>query len=694
MSNAIIYINGNEVYKRPYGYSSFSVDITNHVKKGENLLAVYCRPLPLSSRWYSGAGIYRNVRLVQKSDIYLPFMPVFVYADVSGSDAKVTCVTKIVNDNKKYTAKFTITDANGNEVDTIEVKDTTAAEIEQSISIKNFKRWHIYEGYLYNCTVEIFLNNSLADTYTTTFGVRTLKFHKDTGFFLNGENVKVKGVCLHHDEGALGAIVSIPALERKIQKLIDMGTNAVRSSHNPPSTEFLDVCDRKGILVMDEAFDNWKMQKTDNNYGLDFDKWVETDLSDMVVRDRNHPSIFMWSIGNEILEQHDKDGAQVGKFLNDIVKKLDTTRPTTAGFNAPAGGFKNGLCFEVDLVGINYKPFLYEEFHKDFPDCILYGSETSSCVSSRGEYYSPANTEHVDYVSKNGYACKLPNRETIRDNRHSSSYDNEGMNWSCPPDREFLAQKKYPFIFGEFVWTGFDYLGEPSPYRLEWPSRSSYFGIIDLAGIEKDRFYSYKSFWNETEDTLHLLPHWNWNNDDIVDVHAYSNYDQVELFLNGKSLGISTKDPDHPYKNHRHIWSNVPFQAGEIKAVATLNPELVAVVKTASYPTNILLEPKKASITADGDDLLYIRCTAIDENGTPCPTANFRLDFAAYGACEYLAADNGDPTDLRTFSKPYCNLFNGKAMIILRSLKDKTGEIKVTVTSDYTATEIVVSSAT
>lgn len=673
MSNSTIYMNGEKCGERPYGYSSFSVDITKLSNFGEkNMLAVTTEPEPLSSRWYSGAGIYRNVRLVLKEEIYFPYLPAFVEPIVDGEDASIDCSMKIENFDKKYDVVFEIYDAKETLLDTFKTSSSDKT-VSHSFKINKFNRWHVFAPYLYNFKAKLLLDGNVVDCYETTFGIRTVSFDVDKGFFLNGENVKLRGVCLHHDEGALGAIVNRSVIERKLDKLISMGTNSIRTSHNPPSPEFLDVCDEKGLLVIDEAFDNWKLQKTDNNYGKYFDEWAEIDLVTMIHRDRNHPSIFMWSIGNEIDEQRVVGGNEPARFLAQICKREDPNRKTTAGFNAPDLALKHGLWDEIDVVGVNYKPFNYERYHKERPDVVLYSSETSSCISSRGEYYLKPNTSYnVDELKSEG---------VMRDNYHCCSYDTEGLPWSCPPDREFMAQKAYDFIFGEYVWTGFDYLGEPSPYRKQWPSRSSYFGIIDLCGIEKDRYYSYKSYWT-SEDVLHIFPHWNWNKGDIVDVHAYSNYDEVELFLNGESLGISKKDPNHFFKNHRHIWENIKFVKGELKAVAVSNPKLVDVVKTASYPVDLLIEPEKTSISADGEEVVYIRCTAVDSNGVVCPKANFRLDFETLGACEYLASDNGDPTDLRIFSKPYCNLFNGKCMIILRSVKDKIGDITVNITSD------------
>ncbi len=661
MSNSEIYVNGTHCGGRPYGYSSFSVDITALCHGGENLLAVRTLPEESSSRWYPGAGIYRNVRLIEKSDAYFPYNPLFAVSTPVGDGAKVDCTLKVMANNAPYTVKYTICDKDGNTVATAETKGTEAV-VKSALTIKNYRRWHINAPYLYAITAELYQNSILKDTYKTSIGVRTIKFDANNGFFLNGENIKLNGVCLHHDAGALGAAVNIYAYRRQLEKLIDIGVNAIRCTHNPPSPEMLDLCDEYGIVAIDEAFDMWKRNKTKNDYAKHFEKWAEVDLVDMIHRDRNHPSVIMYSLGNEILEQKFEDGWQVAKFLNEICHREDNTRPTTCGFNTPIDAFKNGLCDHVDVIGINYKPHLYEQFHKEYPNAILYGSETSSCVSSRGEYF-------LD--------CEVSYPPKMRDNLQVNSYDTEAPPWAYTPDKEFAAQERYDFVFGEFVWTGFDYLGEPTPYREEWPSRSSYFGIFDLAGMEKDRYYAYKAQWT-SEDVLHIFPHWNWCEGDVVDVHCYTGFDEVELFLNGRSLGRRTKDSACDDLSHRIIWKGVPFESGELKAVATQKPHVIDIVRTAGDPQSIKLEPEKSTLIADGNDILYVKCTAVDDEGNLCPRSDMKIDFKVEGVGEYLASDNGDATDTRTFSESYCNMYNGRCMAIIRTLKDSPGEIKLT----------------
>ncbi len=400
--------------------------------------------------------------------------PVYIVAEPVGQDAKVTAKISLNANDKSYRLVAEVI-RNGNVVASCEKRDTKD-EIVLNFDIEKYSRWHISEGELYDLILKLIIDEEEKDVYSTRFGIRTIHFDANKGFFLNGENVKLNGVCLHHDAGALGAALHVAAYRRQLKKLVEMGTNAIRCTHNPPAPEFLELCDEMGLVAIDEAFDSWRIAKTENDYAKHFDKWGESDLVDMIHRDRNHPCIIMWSLGNEILEQDSADGWKVAKFLNDICHREDNTRPTTCGFNSTINAFKNRLCENIDIVGINYKPHLYEQFHREYPNSIFYGSETSSCTSSRGEYFL-----------ENGVAYP----PIYRDNLQMNSYDSEGPEWAYSPDKEFAAQDRYEYVFGEFVWTGFDYLGEPTPYREEWPSRSSYFGIFDLSGIEKDRYYSY-----------------------------------------------------------------------------------------------------------------------------------------------------------------------------------------------------------
>ncbi len=671
MSNSIIYVNGVECGSHHYGYSSFSVDVTKHILKGEdNSLAVSVNPEKSTSRWYPGAGIIREVRAVEKKEIYLPYCPVFVRAEVKNDNAYIDINTKVCSFGKAYDIEFTILDQNGKEVATDSLK-REIKDVYTVFKLSEFTCWDVLKPYLYTLNIKLKLDGELMDEYCTKFGIRTIEFCSEKGFFLNGNNVKLKGVCMHHDLGALGAAFNVSAARRQIEKLIGIGVNAYRTSHNPPAPEILDLCDEYGLLVMDEAFDEWQIQKVDNGYGKYFDSCAKDDISKLVVRDRNHPSVIMWSIGNEINEQGLENGWKIARYLHKICKELDPTRPTTAGFDQTIDAFKNGLADEVDLAGINYKPHLYKELHDKYPHIKLYGSETASTVSSRGQFYKNSELE-------------IP--APIRDDLQVNAYDLSAPPWACNAEREFVAQDKFEFVFGEFVWTGFDYLGEPTPYRDSFPSRSSYFGIFDLVGLEKNRAYSYMSRWTD-KDVLHLFPHWNWSEGDVIDVHAYSNFDEVELFVNGKSVGISKKDPEDEIKGHRHIWSKVAYEKGELKAVAIKKPSVIDIINTASDPASIELTAERSEIKADGDDVVYIKCRILDNNGVFCPTANVKLDFTVSGVGEYLASDNGNATSTRVFSKPYCDTFNGQCMLIVRSIKDSVGEIIINVSSENMQTK-------
>jgi beta-galactosidase len=460
-------------------------------------------------------------------------------------------------------------------------------------------------------------------------------------------------------------------MRRQLEILQEMGCNAIRTSHNPPAPELLDLCDEMGFLVIDEAFDEWAAGKVKNGYHRLFQDWAEKDLRAMIRRDRNHPCIILWSIGNEIREQGQKDGAKIAQWLTDICHDEDATRPVTAGFNNTDAAIKNGLAAAVDVPGWNYKPHLYKKYREEHPDWIMYGSETASTVSSRGIYEFPAEEE-------------IPVK--VRPSLHTSSYDLAAPKWATTPDKEFLAQEECEFSLGEFVWTGFDYLGEPTPYREEWPSRSSYFGIVDLCGIPKDRYYLYQSQWSE-KSVLHLLPHWNWDGFEgkAIPVHCYTSYGQAELFLNGKSLGIRKKSGRSLYERYRLIWNEVTYEPGTLKVVAYDDQGVEVAskeIKTSGAPARIELQPDVQQLRADGDDLCYITAGIVDKDGNPCPTANCPVTFTVHGAGEFAAADNGDPTDTESFRSPTRSAFSGKCMLIVRSLSDRAGEITIEAVSN------------
>jgi beta-galactosidase len=537
----------------------------------------------------------------------------------------------------------------------------------------------------------LIVNGKLSDSYDTPFGIRTIEFSADEGFKLNGRYLKIQGVCLHHDHGPLGSAVSRRATERQLQIMKSMGVNAVRTSHNPPSPELLEFCDRLGLLVQDEAFDCWQMAKIPNGYNKYFDEWFEADLRDMIRRDRNHPSVFMWSIGNEILEQGNKEkGWILANMLSEICHDEDPTRPTTAGFNYYPAAIDNRLAKHIDLVGLNYKPTKYIELMEKYPDMIVYGAETSSCVSSRGVYHLPIE--------------KYKTHESLQ----VTSYDLIGPPWAYPPDIEFMEQDTYPNVLGEFIWTGFDYLGEPTPYggrdnstdgywNADWPSRSSYFGAVDLCGLPKDRFYLYQSQWTE-EAMVHLLPHWNWKGKEgeNIPVYGYTNGDEAELFLNGKSLGKRVKGVDKPqhivdftvwdgsdfYTPYRLLWE-VPYEPGELKIVAYRDGKQVAskLIHTAGKPAKINLIPDRATIQSDGHDLSYITVEILDKKGNLCPLADNLVEFEVSGSGVLKAVGNGNAATTASFQDSKRKAFSGKCMLIVQSGEQDGGKISIKASS-------------
>lgn len=659
MSNSRIYVNGIECGGRIYGYSSFSVDITKVVKRGEeNTVAVAVRPEPSASRWYTGAGIYRDVRLVQKKESYFPYQAVCIQTEVRDQEAVIDITTQVKSHKENYTLVYNVYDEQHQLVHQ-EQKEFFTENAYNVFSIQDFKRWNVLDAYLYTLEIQLLSDDTLMDTVETRFGIREVEFDSNKGLFVNGKKTKIQGVCMHHDLGALGAAFNRSAAERQIQKLLEIGVNGYRFSHNPPDPQLLDLCDEYGILVMDEAYDAWEMSKVQNGYSKYFKTEAEKDLVDMIRRDRNHPCVIMWSIGNEILEQRSSEGWKIARFLHKICKREDPTRPTTAGFSMTLDAFSNGLVREVDLAGINYKPHLYEQLHKDHPSAILFGSETGSTVSSRGTFIQPAEVEHP---------------AKPKEDYKESDYDLASPNWAYPMEREFLVQNKHDYLCGHFMWTGFDYLGEPTPYRNNWPARSSYFGIFDLVGLPKGRAYSFMSQWTEKE-FVHILPHWNWEEGQEIDIHIYSNFDEVELFLNGRTLGRCKKDPTDEIRSNRLIWEKVPFEKGELKAIVVGREDIYDVVKTAGKPHHIQLTPERKTIKPDGQEVVYIECSIVDEEGILCPCAEEKLNFTVSGAGVYIASDNGYQASTRTFSEPYCETFSGKCMVIVQAKEDETGAI-------------------
>lgn len=659
MSLSKIYLNGQYVGEWPYGYSSFTFDLTEKWNySGENVLVVRLENKPESSRWYSGAGLYRNVRLVVTRPIHIGHWGIFITTpEVSERRGKAHIITRIENytgKEKQIRLESIILDAQGKTIEKKEISGHTSV-FKQDITVSKPLLWSIETPHLYHLISNVYVGKELVDTHKTRFGFRSIRFDKTKGFFLNDKPVKLKGVCLHHDLGPLGAAVNTRAIERQLEIMKEMGCNAIRTSHNPPTPELLDLCDRMGLVVQVEAFDEWKTGKNANGYHCYFDEWAERDLQAMIRRDRNHPSVIMWSIGNEIREQSQSNGAEIARALVNICHREDPTRPTTAGFNLHTAAIKNGLADIIDLVGFNYKPYDYKKQHKAHPDYILYGSETASAVSSRGEYKFPVTEKRGVYY----------------EDYHVSSYDLEYPNWASTPDTEFEQQDKCNFVLGEFVWTGFDYLGEPTPYNAGTPARSSYFGIVDLAGMKKDRFYLYQSKWSETS-VLHLLPHWNWEErlGQNIPVFCYTNYPKAELFVNGQSMGIKEKNKNSKYDRYRLMWKEVTYRPGEIKVVA-YNDEGLPVdstsIKTAGKTYRLRTTVDRREIIADGKDLTYITVEVIDKEGNLCPKANNLLFFEVNGNARLKAACNGDPTDQVSFASSYMRTFNGKLMLIVEA---------------------------
>jgi len=701
MNNAEVYVNGKKIGERPFGYISFEVDITSVVKFGEeNTVAVRVDPKELSARWYPGAGIYRNVYLTVKNPVNVAYNGIYVTTPIVDKE-KAEVIVKTTIENKQYKSgdyslKTTLFNKKGIEVATkinrFKVSDSIH-HIKDTITVANPILWDIENPHLYTAKSEVLEEGTPIDNKTTSFGIRTIKFSKENGFELNGRQVKFKGVCLHHDLGPLGTAVNYRATQRQLEIMKSIGVNAIRTSHNPPSREQLELCDKMGILVQVEAFDEWAIGKVENGYNKFWDKWHETDLRDMIRRDRNHPSVVMWSIGNEIREQRNKQGAIVAQHLVDICHDEDPTRPVTAGFNNYPQSVKNGLAATLDLVGFNYKPTQYDNVVKKNPDFIVYGAETASTVSSRGVYHLPI--QNYD--------------------RHESlqitSYDIISPPWAYPPDFETYAQETMPHSLGEFVWTGFDYLGEPTPFNGrdnethgkwsgDWPSRSSYFGIVDLSGFPKDRYYYYQSRWTK-EPMVHILPHWNWENSEhkTIPVFCYTNAEEAELFLNGKSLGKKVMGVDKTtipaefswWKKPQSTWDspyrlnwNVNYEPGELKVIAYNNGNPVAekIIVTAGKPHHLELIPDRNVIDADGNDLSFITVKVVDKDGNFCPLANNKIDFTVQGPATIAAVGNGDATSLEPFQANYRTAFNGLCMLILKSKKGEEGDVHIEAISD------------
>jgi beta-galactosidase len=680
--NSEVWINGDYLGKRPNGYISFQYELTPYLKFGsENVIAVKVdNSEQPNSRWYTGSGIYRNVWLETTNKTAIENWGVSVTTPkVTSSEADVHIESRIDYSNRQSIDHiyYEVYDATGKLVarDKSSHPNNSAAEKREgkeanTVTIRNPRLWSTERPYLYKAVILLERNSRIIDSYETRFGIRYFKFDPQTGFSLNGKRLKILGVCMHQDWGALGAAVNKRAIERQLQILKAMGCNGIRTAHNPPAAEMLELCDRMGFIVMDEAFDIWKKGKNKFDYHGYFDRWYKKDLEDQIKRDRNHPSVFMWSIGNEIREQFDSTGTAIAKELVQIVKSLDTTRPVSCALteNNPEKNFIY-QAHALDLLGFNYKLNDYPELLKRFPGEAIIATETASALASRGHYDMPSDSNRLwppDAKSKNYGNPDL----TV------SAYDNTYAYWGATHEQSWNAVKQNDFIAGTFVWSGFDFLGEPVPYQ--WPARSSYYGIVDLAGFPKDVYYLYQSEWTK-KPVLHIFPHWNWKAGDSVDVWAYyNNADEVELFLNGRSLGAKRKQGDS-----LHVWWRVKYQPGTIKAISRKNGKLILVkeIKTAGAPARIELSADRKVLKSDGEDLSFITVKITDAKGNLVPYANNLVKFRIKGEGVILGVDNGLQTSMEPFKASYRKAFNGMCVVILKTT-NKKGKIDLAATTD------------
>lgn len=677
MSEARVFVNGKEACFWPCGYNSFYCDVTSLVNEDgkNNTLAVRLENRPQSSRWYPGAGLYRNVHVVTTEKIHVPVWGTQITTPyVKDEYASVCLRTTILNAGKtELTVVTDIMDADGQVVSTKTNKGVInhGQPFTQNFIVERPKLWSPETPVLYKAVSKIYSGDTLLDTYSTRFGIRTIEYIADKGFYLNGKRRKFQGVCNHHDLGPLGAAINVAALRHQLTLLKEMGCDAIRTSHNMPAPELVELCDEMGFMMMLEPFDEWDIAKCDNGYHRFFNEWAEKDMVNMLRQYRNNPCVVMWSIGNEVPTQWSPEGYKVAKFLQDICHREDPTRPVTCGMDQVKSVLANGFAAMLDIPGLNYRAHLYDEAYERLPQNIILGSETSSTVSSRGVYKFPVERK----------------AGAMYDDHQSSSYDLEYCNWSNIPDIDFARAEDHEWTIGQFVWTGFDYLGEPSPYDTNaWPNHSSMFGIIDLASIPKDRYYLYRSVWNKEAETLHILPHWNWEGreGEKIPVFVYTNYPSAELFINGKSYGRQTKHKNGTVENrYRLMWHDAVYQPGEVRVVAydeQGNPVAEKTVRTAGKPHHIELVTDRSSLQADGKDLAYVTLRIVDKDGNLCPNDGRLVSFKVKGAGKYRASANGDPTCLDLFHKPEMHAFGGMLTVIVQS-GEKTGEIELQATA-------------
>ena len=707
MSYASVWCNGQYVGGWPYGYASFRLDLTPYIKAGQkNVLAIRLDNPDDTSRWYPGSGIYRNVWLVKTSPVHVEQWGTFVrnqqvdseiavmemgvnIENHAGKDVQVKLQTSVYLQGKD--GRPVGEEVTQSMTKDIAIKKDSWSSARFQFKVDKPKLWDIDTPNCYVAVSRVFMDGKEMDSYETPFGIRTIEFTHDQGFMLNGQKVAIKGVCMHHDLGALGAAFNEVAAERQLRIMKEMGANAIRTSHNPPAPELVALCDRMGLMMQLELADTWQKGKRKNDYNLLFDDWSEADMRSLVRHYRNHPSVIMWSIGNEMPDQTTDQGVIIARNLTAYCHDEDTTRPTSLGCNKRDAVFRD-IVNQVDIFGLNYFHKTYPVFKEQNPTRRYHASETSSATSSRGEYFFPVTTDVND--SRSGFQL--------------SSYDMTTIGWGCAPEVQFKMNEEYSFMSGEFVWTGFDYLGEPTPYnkdltnllnfsdpnelekarkeleelgKIKTPSRSSYFGIVDLCGFPKDRYYNYKSYWRPDVPTVHILPHWNWEEriGEITPVHIYTSGDAVELFLNGKSLG--RREKAHSYD--RLTWDDVRYEPGSLRAIAYKNGQKWAeeLVETTGKPAALQVTAEKTELKNDGTDLSFIRVAVVDSQGRVVPRSKNHLKFSVTGPAEIIATDNGDATSLLPFQLSERDAYNGLALVILRSQYMKQGKVVLTVES-------------
>lgn len=677
MAEPTVSINGKKAGYWAYGYNAFRIDATPYLTSGNNQLEVSLNNLEESSRWYPGAGIYRPVRLVLTGDARFETWRTFAHTTKLTKDTAYVDVESYITGNisdPTTSVEIGIYDQRGSMIDERHMPAQDKVLLKTTLYVPKPKAWSPEQPNLYKLVTRIYKDNKVIDEQKTNIGLRTVSVSKENGFQLNGITRKIKGVCLHHDLGPLGAAENKAALIRQIKMMKEMGADAIRTAHNMPSQWQMEICDSLGMMVMAESFDMWIYPKCKNGYARFFKEWWEQDITNLVLSQRNHPSIIMWSIGNEIPDQGNKEGVEYAKKLQDLCHKLDPSRPVTQGIDRVDAAMKSGFAQVMDVPGFNYRLHKYDKGLKELPQGFLLGSETASTVSSRGVYKFPV---------------EVSNKKTYDDGQ-CNGYDTEYCSWSNLPDDDWVWQDDYKQVIGEFVWTGYDYLGEPTPYDTYWPSRSSYFGICDLAGLAKDRYYLYRSKWNTEKHTVHLLPHWTWpdRKGKVTPVYCYTDGVEGELFVNGKSQGRVRKNKESRLDRYRLRWNNVKYEPGEIKVVAyDENGNVIGedTRRTAGAPSDIVFEVetanggKQPTLKADGNDMAFITISMTDKDGNHCPTADNQLTFEVTGNGTFQAACNGDATSLEPFTQPQMKLFSGKVVVVVRSTNEAgTLTLKVT----------------